>query len=100
MANKEKMLEWAEVLESGKYKQKVGGWGSLEEGELCCLNVALVHFTGKDAAEIPGNSDDVLDVITESFSEDRDWCGQFVFMNDVQKFTFPQIAQEIRKMVA
>ncbi len=86
---KAKMLEWATALESGKYEQKQGGWGSLEEGKLCCLNVALVHFTGKEAH--------LRSIAAEIFGESSLWCDQFMEMNDKKMMTFPQIAAEIKK---
>ena len=105
MTKKEKLLKWAEALESGKYKQNIGGWGSLALGKLCCLNVALVEFTGKEAIDdsaliVDPDQPIGVSVTSDLFDEDLVWVDQFIKWNDDDKLTFPQIAWKIREMAA
>lgn len=108
MTYKEKMLKWADALESGKYKQHRGGWGQLYsennvlqcEGYFCCLNVANeVLGDGPLGIAKGGNSTGWARSVAAMFGQEIDWCGQFIAMNDEDGMTFPQIAAEIRKRV-
>lgn len=107
--NKENMLAWADALDSGKYKQITGGWGSDIEGKYCCLNVALKHLTGKDALDHDMNTgarvDENGDIQSESFVQLNEIFGfeiprpVFYQYNDIDHLTFPEIAAKIREMV-
>lgn len=122
--NKDKMIQWAEALESGEYEQIRGTWGQLTIGEddildnglsgrFCCLNVASMVHTGMDIGEYC-----IMKGLTKSGEFDHDMAGaavghilewseektpglnrSFVCWNDMDQFTFPQIAAEIRRMI-
>lgn len=118
MLDKEKMLERADVLDSGKYKQVRGIWGGKFLGRHCCLSVAAVHFLNKDYDELvvdaigPSRYQVIIrevrktiagifedQIINENF-DPSEWVRKFEIMNDEEKLTFPQIATRIRGMVA
>lgn len=117
--NKENMLKWAAVLESGKYNQYQGGWGGSEFSGYCCLNVALVEFAGKEYDVIPDDTPALVEAFgwsenvpaieffnSEEFNnimagdqKENDIKNHFITCNDTLKMSFPEIAAKIREFV-
>lgn len=93
--NKENMLKWAEVLESGEYKQIHGGWGSDIQGAYCCLNVACKVFTGHDVDSAGGITETFDRIFGEGFMDN---AGKFYQMNDNIQMSFPEIAVKVREL--
>ena len=113
---KEIALQWADALESGKYKQ---GRGKLRRGDkFCCLGVlcnlhAQAHPEIAAAQKKPGiYMGEVLGLSKEVAAwagMDNSGLGEFAFeldnapnagsladLNDQDRFTFKQIAEVIR----
>lgn len=91
-----KLLEWADVLESGKYTQLRNDWYNDDcHTNLCCLGVACVHFLDK-LPDDPVTRIRIPSIFGESFS----FTNEFVKMNDSLQLSFPEIAAEIRKKAA
>lgn len=118
--NKDKMIQWAEALESGKYEQYQGGWGGSKYGnKFCCLNVALVEFGEEEhenhpcpestlesifdwTDDLPASyffTDEEFNKLQTGDQNSGEMTNHFITCNDHLQLTFPQIAEKIRKFV-
>ena len=107
--NRENIQKWVDALRSGKYAQTTG---RLREGDsFCCLGVAceisgLVEWDGDYLApEYAKNRLDIDDLLPAVVSlhlgtsgNPRDDEGVYLYRrNDVEGWTFPQIADAIER---
>lgn len=115
--NKPALLEWAQALESGLYKQTHEQLGRIENGqkEYCCLGVACEVFAERLNLEITWSEVGDMDadgawgdlhLAVANFlgierdprllhEEDRESTA--ATLNDSHGYTFPQIAAAIRR---
>lgn len=109
--NKENMLKWAEVLESGKYTQHRGNW--FENFPRVCTSDAQDAFDNESSACCLGawnieahrqgirpKYSDLIGFVLSSLYITQGMFDQFVSWNDDDELTFNEIAQKIREMVA
>lgn len=78
---------WLDALRSGEYRQARGMmWDGLDGH--CCLAVGL---------KVLGSND--FDDLFEGFGLESSDASNLIKMNDADKKTFPEIADEIEKML-
>ena len=97
-SKKECLLSWADALESGEYIQGRGNWRGEDGKGHCCLNVAMVHFSGDSVSESgTGEGPEAIEFLGPLISDNcLFWQSHYVKMNDVLKYSFEQIAKDIR----
>ena len=104
---KERTLRWAEALEFGEYKQTTG---RLRQGNrYCCLGVAcdlsylnkwtIDNFYGGKLGSLPINVMEFYGLPSPFGFIDPETSCTLDRLNDFNQYTFPQIAQVIRKWV-
>lgn len=90
MKRTEHTQKWLDALRSGEYKQC--GFSMHNAGMYCCLGVA---------AELIGCIDDAnkYEIVNELYGLEWGESIDLMGMNDKDQKTFPQIADEIEKML-
>ena len=103
MKRTEHTQKWLDALRSGKYKQGFGGLS--QNGAFCCLGVACDVYAPHEWEHRDGYSAHPFGAGTmnydgrETFGMDADEAGALIEMNDSEKKSFPEIADEIEEML-
>lgn len=96
MKRTEHTQKWLDALRSGKYAQTRG---KLTDGNgYCCLGVAGCVI-GMTDARLSRNAKDAYVAIGRAVDMDAIKRSLCIEMNDSEKKTFPEIADEIEKML-
>lgn len=94
--------DWIDALRSGLYRQTRGMYKTLRSGEagfnFCCLGV-LCELNGIDARNDLSKRVVFLNrALGHHYNKGDSYIGYLIALNDVEKKTFAQIADEIEKM--
>jgi hypothetical protein len=88
--------KWLTALEQNKYKQCRGRYVN-DFGAYCALGVLMVEAGQNPKANTPSSVPYSLDELAELAGVSRELIDEIPIMNDDDKLSFPEIAEQIRK---